>query len=56
MGGRDFPAIDAVADKVVLHINVFDPGVEGGVTDEGQGAVIVAKEGSGARLAVAERV
>ena len=38
----DFPSLDALADEVVVHFDMFSPGVEHGVVREVDVAHIVA--------------
>ena len=45
----DFPSLDALADEVVVHFDMFSPGVENGVVSEVDAAHIVAEEANGIR-------
>ena len=45
----DFPSLDALADDVVVHFDMFSPGVEHGVASEVYAAHIVAEQENGNR-------
>ena len=45
----DFPSLDALADEVVVHFDMFSPGVEHGIASEVDVTHIVADNVSGIR-------
>ena len=45
----DFPAVDTLADEVVVHFDMFTPGVEYGVASEVDATHIVAEDVNGIR-------
>ena len=40
----DFPGLNAFADEVIVHFNVFSPGVKHGVASEVDAAHVVAED------------